>query len=188
MGTTAGDGASLDFEGIAARIRRSSNFRVAWQLIEWSAPCKATPRTARQVLETIALVPELQTFLASSEPTVTQPPTVQPLHVHAVFKAAAGTFERTVARAASDRVGAYPRMHTDVAPVEIREVEELFRSLGPYVPFELLPGEVEGCPECRGHYAHLFSDWFYCVAWDWCFCVIWEERNLVGVLCMTDTD
>ena len=42
--------------------------------------------------------------------------------------------------------------------------------------------------ECRKHNGHLFSDWFYGVAWDWCYCVIWEARGLVGLLCMTDTD
>ena len=97
--TPVGDGLDVHFEQIAARIRRSSNFRVAWQLFEWDGLCKASPRTARQVI-----------------------------------------------------------------------------------------GEMEGCLECRGHNAHLFSDWFYGVAWDWCYCVIWEARRLVGLLCMTDTD
>jgi hypothetical protein len=188
MTPVAGDRSSLDFEQLAVRIRRSSNFRVAWQLFEWGGPCKATPRTARQVLETIVLVPELQTFLASSETPLTKPPNVQRVHAHCVFKPAGGAFERTVARAAADRLGAYSRILADAAPDQIREVEKVFQALGAYVPFELLPGEVEGCVECRGHNAHLFSDWFYGVAWDWCYCVIWEERRLVGLLCMTDTD
>jgi hypothetical protein len=184
----AGDGVSLDFEQIAARIRRSSNFRVAWQLFEWDRPCKATARTARQVLETIVLVPELQAFLASSEPPLAKPPNVQRIHAHCVFKTAFGTFERSLARAASDRLGAYSRILADAPAEEIKGVEKLFLGLGPYVPFELLPGDVEGCAECRRHNGHLFSDWFYGVAWDWCYCVIWEDRSLVGLLCMTDTD
>jgi hypothetical protein len=182
------DGVSLDFEQLAARIRKSSNFRVAWQLFEWDGPCKATPRTARQVLEIIVLVPELQTFLASAEPSFAKPLNVQPIHAHCVFETAGGTFERTLARAATDRLGAYSRILADAPPEQIRDVEKLFQGLGPYVPFELLPGDVEGCNVCRGHNGHLFSDWFYGVAWDWCYCVIWEERSLVGLLCMTDTD
>src|SRR4051812_26638197 len=97
----AGDEVGLDFEPLAARIRRSSNFRVAWQLFEWNGPPKATARTARQVLETVVLVPELQTFLSSS---------VQPIHAHALFEPAGGTFERTLARAAADRLGAHSRI------------------------------------------------------------------------------
>jgi hypothetical protein len=184
----ARDKVPLDFERLAARIRRSSHFRVAWQLFEWAGPCKATPRLARQVLETIVLVPELQTFLASSEPPFTKPLNVHQLHAHCAFKPAGGTFERTLARAAADRLGAYSRILDEAAPDQIREVEKVFQALGPYVPFELLPGQVAGCLECRGHNGHLFSDWFYGVAWDWCYCVIWEGRRLVGLLCMTDTD
>ena len=186
--TPFADAVGLDFKQIAGRIRRSSNFRVAWQLFEWDGPRKATPRAARQILEMIVLVPELQTFLASSEPPFTEPLNVQHLHAHCVFKAAGGTFERTLARAATDRLGAYSRILADAPPEQIRDVEQLFQGLGPYVPFELLPGEVEGCVVCRGHNGHLFSDWFYGVAWDWCYCVFWEERGLVGLLCMTDTD
>lgn len=188
MTPVAGDEVGLDFERIAARIRRSSNFRVAWQLFEWGRPCKATPRTAGQVLETIALVPELQTFLARDEPPAPEPPSVQHLHEHCRFKIAPGTFERTLASAAADRLGAYSRILADAPPEQIKDVEEVFQGPGPYVPLELLPGEVEGCVECRGHNSHLFSDWFYGVAWDWCYCVIWETRGLVGLVCLTDTD
>ena len=90
----------LELAGIGARIRRSSNFRVAWQLFRCDGPCRATPRTARQILETVLVVPELQTFLAASldahgGPT---PLRVEPLHAHCVFGSAAGSFERTLAR------------------------------------------------------------------------------------------
>jgi hypothetical protein len=156
MTPVADDGIDVHFEQLAARIRRSSNFRVAWQLFEWDGPCKASPRTARQVIETIALV--------------------------------GGTFERTLARATADSLGAHSRIRADALPEQIRDVQKRFQGPGPYVPFELLPGEVNGCLACRGHNAHLFSDWFFGVAWDWCYCVIWEARRLVGILCMTDTD
>ena len=143
---------------------------------------------AFSVIETVVLVPEFQTFLANSEPPFTKPLNVQPIHAHSVLKIAGDTFERTLARAAADRLGAYSRILADAPPEQIRDVEKLFQGPGPYVPFELLPGEVEGCLECRGHNAHLVSDWFYGVAWDWCYCVIWEAPRLVGLLCMTDTD
>lgn len=184
-----GEGAGFDFKRISARIRASSNFRVAWQLFEWVGPCKATPRTARQALETMVLVPELQAFLANSDPPFTGPLNVQVIHPHCVFKDAAGAFERTIACAYTDRLGAYSQILDDAPPERLRDVEKAFHALGPYAPFELLPGEVEGCLECRRHNGHvLFSDWFYGVAWDWCYCVIWEERRLVSLICMTDTD
>jgi hypothetical protein len=39
MTPVAGDGIDVHFEQIAARIRRWSNFRVAWQVFEWDGPC-----------------------------------------------------------------------------------------------------------------------------------------------------
>ena len=57
---------------------------------------KATSRTARQVLETVVLVPELQTFFASPEPPFTKPPNVEPLHAHCVFQPAGGTFDASL--------------------------------------------------------------------------------------------
>lgn len=184
----ADDGAGLDFRPIAVRIQRSSNFRVAWQLFQWIGPCKAAPRTAQQALDTVVSVPAFQTFLANSEPPFTKPLNVQSIHAHCAFKAAGGTFEQTLARAAADRLGAHSRILADAPPEQLREAEKVFQQLGSYVPFELIPGEVKGCLECRRHNAHLFSDWFYGVAWDWCYCVIWKDRSLVALLCLTDTD
>jgi hypothetical protein len=137
----AGDEVGLDFEPLAARIRRSSNFRVAWQLFEWNGPRnKATARTARQVLETVVLVPELQTFLSSS---------VQPIHAHALVEPAGGTFERTLARATADRLGAHSRILLALPAKAPRQgevdVTQGRRTRGPEPARHLL---TDGYPDC----------------------------------------
>ena len=65
---------------------------------------------------------------------------------------------------------------------EIQEIKDLFGSIGQYRAYELLPGSV-------GHHNnHLFSSWFFGVAWDWCLLALWPRRNLLWVGCLTDTD
>ena len=179
----------LDFRGLAAKIRSSSNFRVASQVFQWEGPCPATPRTAKQALDTIVLVPELQTFLTESlDPHDTSPLQIEPLHAECIFERASGSFERTLARAAADRLGAYSRILAEAIPADVESVQNVFRALGPYVPFEFLLGQPERCVQCRHEPREYFSSWFYGVAWDYCYCVIWESRRLVWMGCMTDTD
>jgi hypothetical protein len=52
----------------------------------------------------------------------------------------------------------------------------------------LLPGNSPDCLACRNHNNHLFSTWFYGVAWDWCLFAIWPHCDLFWVGCLTDTD
>jgi hypothetical protein len=174
------------FELFASRIRGSSNFRVAWQMFQCDGPCKATPRTARQILETICLVPELHLFLAPE--VQDQPPSALHLHEHCFLEPAAGSFENILARAVADRLGAYSHSLAEATRNEMNAVRDLFNGPGSYVSFELLPGEVAECATCQAHNGHLFSDWFYAVAWDWCHCIIWETRKLALLWCMSDTD
>jgi len=174
------------FERLASRICGSSNFRVAWQMFQCDGPCKATPRTARQILETACLVPELHLFLA---PEVRdQWPSRLHLHEHCTIEPAAGSFENILARAVSDRLGAYSHSLAEATCDEMGGVRDVFNGLGSYVPFELVPGGVPGCATCQEHNSHLFSEWFYAVAWDWCHCIIWEARKLALLWCMSDTD
>jgi hypothetical protein len=179
----------LPFRGLATRIRSSSNFRVASQLFQWEGPCPATPRTAKQALETIVLVPELQTFLTESLDAHDKSPfQIAPLHEECSFEQAHGAFERTLARAAADRLGAYSRILAEAIPRDVEAVQNVFEALGPYVPFEFPLGQPERCTQCSRKPREYFSSWFYGVAWDYCFCVIWESCRLVWIGCMTDTD
>ncbi len=178
-----------EVDRLADRIRGTSNFRVARQLFQCDAAYRATPRTARQILDTICMVPEFQQFLADD---VSPPPlegaSAPQLHEHSVIAAANGSFEETLARGAADRLGAYSRSLASATASEVEAVRAVFASHGDYAPFELRSGEAPGCSTCREHNGHLFSEFFYSVAWDWCFCVIWEGRKLALVWCMTDTD
>jgi hypothetical protein len=113
---------------------------------------------------------------------------IGPIHEHCVVACAKGDFEGILAQAAADRLGAYSR-HMSVATVkECAEISRLFGALGSYTPYELQPGNTTGCEKCTDHNNHLFSTWFFGVAWDWCFVVIWEDSDLAWVGCLTDTD
>jgi hypothetical protein len=99
-----------------------------------------------------------------------------------------GAFEQILARAAADQLGAYSRILSEATPAQVAEIQALFGSLGPYRAFELNPGSVSGCPTCRHHNNHLFTSWFYGVAWDWLFCVRWTNSPVTWIGCLSDTD
>jgi hypothetical protein len=179
----------LELERLAERVRSSSNFRVAAQLFHFDAACKPTSRTARQILDTLCMVPEFQRFLSDDlSPLPVESASTLQLHEHCVMGLANGAFEQTLARGAADRLGAYSRSLAEATASEVEEVRAIFSAQGVYAPFELRSGDVSGCSTCQERNGHLFSDWFYAVAWDWCFCVICEDRKMALVWCMTDTD
>jgi hypothetical protein len=74
-----------------------------------------------------------------------------------------------------DRAGAYSPSHHEASIAERRTVEELFGALGEYEVAKLALHEAPGCPTC-GWNAHLFSSWFFGVAWDWCYVVLCGGR------------
>jgi len=174
--------APFSLDDLAARIRKSSNFRVCWQFYQCSGIDSESPAKIRQALEAIIATPELHTFLQESfEPMYAEAFEVEPLHEHCRVDAAMGEFENTLARAANDHLGAYSRNMRDATAAEIQEIKDLFGSIGQYRAYELLPGSGH-------HNNHLFSSWFYGVAWDWCLFALWPRRNLLWVGCLTDTD
>src|SRR5437773_2756717 len=93
---------------LAARIRKSSNFRLSWQFYQCSGIDPQSPANIRQALEAIIATPELHKFLQESfEPMYAEAFELEPLHEHSRVDAAAGAFENTLARAAGDHLGAY---------------------------------------------------------------------------------
>lgn len=173
------------FEELALRACGFSNMQFAWQMYRCDPALPASPAAAREIVDTVARNPELHSFLllAAREPRLT----VEPLHEHAHFVEAKEEMERTLARAATNRLGAYSPMG-DATPEAIAEVRRSFESLGSHGAFELRPGTERACTTCQTYNGHLFSDWFEGVAWDWCFCVIWESQGLAWIGCLTDTD
>ena len=179
----------FSLDDLAARIRKSSNFRVSWQFYQCGGIDPRSPAIIRQALEAIIATPELNKFLQESfEPMYAEAFEVEPLHEHCRVEAAASEFENILARAASDHLGAYSRQLRDATAAEKQEIKELFGCIGEYRAYELLPGSVAGCPACRNLNNHLFSSWFFGVAWDWCLFALWPRRNVLWVCCLTDTD
>ena len=102
--------APFSLDDLAARIRKSSNFRVSWQFYQCSGIDPQSPANIRQALEAIIATPELHKFLQESfEPMYAKAFEIEPLHKHCSVDAATGEFENTLARAASDHLGAYSR-------------------------------------------------------------------------------
>jgi hypothetical protein len=174
---------------LAARIRKSSNFRFAWQFYQCSGFGPKSPLSIRHALEAIIDTPELHAFLQESfEPMYADAFAIEPLHRHCRVDAAAGEFENILARAGGDHLGAYSKPLRDATAGEKQAIKELFKCPGQYRAYELLPGNVAACPVCRSHNSHLFSRWFYGVAWDWCLFALWPRCKLLWVGCLTDTD
>ncbi len=173
---------------VAAQIRKSSNFRFSWQFFQCSGIDPKSPANIRQALEAIIAMPDLHKFLLESfEPMYAELFEVAPLHEHCRVDAD-GELENILARAAGDHLGAYSKHLRDATETEKRAVKELFECVGDYYAYELLPGSVAGCLVCQDHSNHLFSTWFFGVAWDWCLFALWPRRNLLWVGCLTDTD
>jgi hypothetical protein len=172
------------------RIERSSNFRFAWQFFRLEQGRVASPGHARRVLETVITSPHCHRFLRSTfDPMYDADFTISPLHEHATIADAEGEFPNTLAAAAEDRLGAYSHHLRDATPKEAARVRRIFSAAGSYRAFQLLPGSNTACQLCRQHHNnHLFSSWFYGVAWDWCFVLGWPEAGLAWVGCLTDTD
>ena len=174
---------------LAGEIRRSSNFRFAWQFFDSGSRAVTSPEGARALLEGVTVVAEWHRFLrATFEPMYEPDFGIEPIHEHAIVEMAQHEFANTLARAAGDRLGAYSRDLHDATPSELQRIEDLFGKNGPFVAFQLLPGNHPGCKQCAHHNNHLFSSWFYGVAWDWCFVLSWPESHRAWIGCLTDTD
>jgi len=179
----------VSLNDLAAQIRKWSNFRFSWQFYHWSGVAPQSSASIRRALEAIIATPQLHEFLQESfEPMYAESFEVEPLHQHCRVDATSGEFENILARAAGNRLGAYSQQLRDATAAEKKVIRELFASIGEYCTYELLPGNVSECPVCRKHNNHLFSSWFFDVAWDWCLFAEWPRRNLLWVGCLTDTD
>ncbi len=176
-------------KGLAALIRKSSNFRFVWQFYEFFGFDPASPKSARFMLEYAIETESCCQFLSQSfDPMYEKVFAVASLHEHARVEEASHTFESTLATAATDRLGAYSPSLGNAKPSKVAAVKSLFQRIGAYHAYQLLPGSNPGCSTCEQHNNHLFSNWFYGVAWDWCILVVWPKEQLLWLGCLTDTD
>ena len=174
---------------LAERVRRSSNFRFDWQWFALDAPMSASPSAARRILETVVSAPACHRFLEESFKDLYEPAfKIEAIHEHCRTVDVTHDFERILARAANDGLGAYSRELIDARPSEVMAVRELFGPAFPYSVFDLRPGEVANCRGCEPYNNHIFTNWFYGVAWDWCFCLMPHGKPIAWVACLTDTD
>lgn len=174
-------------DDLAARIRGSSNFQFAWRFFETRGLDLESAQDIRQALDRIIASPPLHEFLRSSFPPIYHGSfSIEPLHEHCRV-VITEDFENVLARASNNNLGAYSPILRDAEISEKAEINKLFSTLDRYRPFQLLPGKVPGCVDCRPN-SHIFSTWFYSVVWDWCFLVSWPSWGILWVACLTDTD
>ena len=174
---------------LAAQIRKSSNFRFAWQFYHWSAAASSSPLAFRAAIDTVISTPGLHAFLAHSfDPMYDKVFQIRPLHEHCRIELADGEFESILAKAAGDHLGAYSKIMRDATDSEQQAVKVLFGSLGIYRAYQLRPGDVPNCSVCRNYNSHVFSNWFFDVAWDWCLFATWPDQGVLWIGCLTDTD
>ncbi len=190
----------LRLTDLAAAIRTSSNFRFAWQTYDlpglgaWRRqhpPQAATDANfwLRTAINTVVADPQLHRFLRDSFDPMYDPEfQIEPLHDHARLEPCPDTFEEILASAAADRLGAYSRTRQPASARQRKEIATLFGQPGPYTAHQLLPGSVQNCPICRRHNGHLFTNWFFGVAWDWCLLAAWPQHDMLWIGCLTDTD
>jgi hypothetical protein len=181
--------APLLLESLASKIRKSSNFRFEWCWFRYNHGSGVLTEDARHVLSELSSDPACHQFLRDTFDAMYDPSfEIGPIHEHCLVERRDHEFESVLARAAADRLGAYSREFSDVSQGECHNVGEMFRVLGPFAAFELLPGRSSDCQGCSEYNNHLFTNWFFGVAWDWCFVVLWEGSALAWVGLLTDTD
>ena len=182
---------SEPLESLQKEIERSSNFRFAWQFFDFGLVDGTMPWGAEAILDRVTSDESCHRFLADTfDPMYRSSFKIEPIHEHASVAPARGEFERTLAAAANDTLGAYSRYLRDGTPAEAAKIRAVFERLGPYYSFQLLPGSHPSCDVCSTTSLknHLFSAWFYGVAWDWCFVLTWRQLERAWVGCLTDTD
>jgi hypothetical protein len=176
-------------DAVATEISKSSNFHFSWQFYQCKDVDLQSQARVRQALEMIIATPELHNFLLESFPrTCHQSFEMERLHEHCRLDDTTDQLENILARAAGDHLGAYSQPLREATVAERERIQHLLGSIGEYRAYELLPGNTFGCAICANYDNHLFSNWFFGVAWDWCLVAVWPHRDLLWVGCLTDTD
>lgn len=176
----------LPLDDLAAQIRKSSNFRFSWQNYQVDGTQILTPGDARLALELIIEKPELHQFLKDSfdqEASIgSNVFDIGPLNEQSIVVSADSEFEDILARAAGDHLGAYSKHMRPASTAEKQSVKSIFGSIGNYHVFQLIQDAT------ADYNSHLFTTWFYSVAWDWCLLVSWPAQQVFWLGCLTDTD
>ena len=182
-------GDPFDLQHLAASIRNSSNFRFAWQFFSVSAADLDSIGSVAEILDVIVTQPVLHSFLANSlDEIYPREFQIAPLHKHASIVRDGAAFLDTLSRASLDRLGAYSRDLSRSTADERKPIHKLFSRMGHYTAFTIEPGRNQSCNICQEHNSHLFSNWFFDVAWDYIFLLSWPQASMFWMGCLTDTD
>lgn len=179
----------IDLTQIATSIRASSNFRFAWRFFRVTGIDLRSHGGVMAAFNAIVDQADLHAFLRGTlDDIYPRDFTIERLHKHCSLTTAKGQFLDTMARAANDRLGAYSRSLSASTSVERGVIESLFSRLGHFYAFTTTPGSQDGCEICARHNSHLFSNWFFDVAWDFTFFVTWPDVETLWMGCLSDTD
>ena len=179
----------IDLKELATSIRRSSNFRFTWQFFTVTGKDLDSIGTVAELLSIVIEQPQLHSFLAKTlDEIYPRHLEVEPLHKHASIVLDPSSFLDTMARASLDRLGAYSRNLSPATADEREVIHKQFSQIGRYWAFTIDPGNSRDCSICQQHNNHLFSNWFYGVAWDYIFLVSWPHASVFWIGCLTDTD
>lgn len=160
----------FDLVNLAKRITASSNFRFAWQFYNVTDRSVQTAGEAATSLNEMISRAECHQFLRETfVPMYEKEFNIHLLNQDALIVNAGQGFEKVMAGAANDLLGAYSRELREPSRTEVDKVNDLFGRAGPYLSFQLAEN-----PSATTHGSYLFSNWFYGVAWDWCFVLSWS--------------
>jgi hypothetical protein len=179
----------IDLTRIATLIRASSNFRFAWRFFRVTGNDLRSLGGVMAAFNAITDRADLHSFLRDTlDDIYPRDFTIERLHKHCSLTAAKGEFLDTMARAANDRLGAYSRSLSASTSAERGVIESHFSRLGHFYAFTITPGSQDGCDVCANYNSHLFSNWFFDVAWDFTFFVTWPHARTLWMGCLSDTD
>jgi predicted kinase len=140
--------APVSLGGLAQQIRRSSNFRFDWQWFSLDAVPAASPSEVRRILDKLVSEPACHRFLEESFSDLYDPAfKIEPIHKHCRVVDITHEFDGILARAATDRLGAYSRELVDAPASELMAVRRLFWSCLPLQRLQLATwrgGELSG--------------------------------------------
>jgi hypothetical protein len=179
----------IDLTPLATPIRASSNFRFAWSFFRVTGSDLRSHGGVMAAFNDIVDCADCHSFLRDTlDDIYPREFSIERLHKHCSLTAAKGQFLDTLARAVNDRLGAYSRDLSASTSDERGAIESLFSRLGHFYAFTTAPGSQGDCEVCAHDNNHLFSNWFFGVAWDFTFFVTWPSAETLWMGCLSDTD
>ncbi|PHR88853.1 MAG: hypothetical protein COA78_36165 [Blastopirellula sp.] len=147
------------------------------------------PNLPSRIIEGLRNAPQHHSFLADQDPqSEGEQYTFDPIHRHARWVANNEEVLDILARGRLNKLGAYSTSHQEPSRQEKDRIDALLSAKGPYKSYSLWQGDDPTCAVCSQYNNHLFSNFFYEVAWDWCIQIVWADVQECCIIFLTDTD